>query len=103
MSIITTPAARLRSALRMALAATSACLGMGLLMWFLITGPAQQVGTAMIWAGLALLVLIPVLNVIAVLLDEWSVKPRTFAWAAAGVLLLLVVSTLYKIWKSGSL
>jgi hypothetical protein len=95
-----TLAARLRSSLRMALAATSACLGMGLLMWFLVTGPAQEVATALIWTGLGLLVLIPVLNVIAVLLDEWSATPRTFAWAAVGVLLLLVISTAYKIWKA---
>jgi hypothetical protein len=91
---------RLRSALRIALAATSACLGMGLLMWFLVTGPAQQVATALIWTGLALLVLIPALNVVAVLLDEWTTRPRVFAWAAVGVLLLLAISTAYKIWKA---
>ena len=98
-----TLAARLRSSLRIALAATSACLGMGLLMWFLVTGPVQAVATALIWTGLALLVMIPALNVVSVLLDEWSATPRTFAWAAAGVLLLLVISTAYKIWKSGVL
>lgn len=98
MSTITL-AARLRSALRIALAATSACLGMGLLMWFLGASPAQQVGTAMIWGGLGLLVLIPALNVVAVLLDEWPAKPRTFALAAGVVLLLLIISTAYKIWK----
>lgn len=101
MSTLTlTLAARLRSSLRIALAATSACLGMGLAMWFLVSGPAHAVATAMIWAGLALLVLIPALNVVAVLLDEWSATPRAFAWAAAGVLLLLILSTAYKIWKS---
>ncbi len=99
MSTITL-ATRLRSSLRIALAATSACLGMGLLMWFLVTGPAQEVATALIWTGLALLVLIPALNVVAVLLDEWSARPRAFAWAAVGVLVLLVVSTAYKIWKA---
>jgi len=97
-----TLATRLRSSLRITLAATSACLGMGLLMWFLVTGPVQEVATALIWTGLALLVLIPALNVVAVLLDEWSATPRTFAWAAAGVLLLLVISTAYKIWSSGA-
>jgi hypothetical protein len=97
MSTITL-AARLRSALRIALAATSACLGMGLMMWFLVTGPAQQVGTAMIWTGLVMLVLIPAFNVVAVLLDEWPARPRTFAWAAGGVLLLLIISTVYKVW-----
>jgi hypothetical protein len=95
-----TLAIRLRSSLRIALAATSACLGMGLAMWFLVSGPAQEVATAMIWAGLALLVLIPAMNVVAVLLDEWTTTPRTFAWAAVGVLLLLVISTAYKIWKA---
>lgn len=84
----------------MALAATSACLGMGLAMWLLWAGPGQDVGTAMIWVGLAILVSIPVLNVVAVLLDEWAAKPRTFAFAAIGVLLLLIVSTGYKIWKA---
>ena len=59
-----------------------------------------EVGTAMVWVGLAMLVLIPALNVVAVLLDEWSAKPRTFAFAAASVLVLLVVSTAYKIWKA---
>jgi len=97
-----TLAIRLRSALRIALAATSACLGMGLLMWFLVSGPAQPVATSLIWAGLGLLVLIPALNVVAVLLDEWSTKPRTFALAAGGVLLLLVLSTAYKVWSSGA-
>ncbi len=95
-------ATRLRSSLRIALAATSACLGMGLVMWFLVSGPAQAVATAMIWAGLALLVVIPAMNVVAVLLDEWSATPRAFAWAAAGVLALLVISTAYKIWRAGS-
>jgi hypothetical protein len=93
-----TLAARLRSSLRIALAATSACLGMGLLMWFLVTGAVQEVATALIWTGLALLVLIPALNVVAVLLDEWRATRRTFAWAAAGVLLLLAGSTAYKVW-----
>jgi uncharacterized membrane protein len=92
-----TAASQLRSWLRMALAATSACLGMGLVMWLLWAGPGRQVGTAMIWVGLGILVLIPVLNVVAVLLDEWSAKPRTFAMAAIGVLLLLIVSTAYKL------
>lgn len=90
---------RLRAALRIALAATSACLGLGLLMWFLVTGPVQEVATALIWTGLALLVMIPALNVLAVLFDEWTTRPRVFAWAAVGVLLLLAISTAYKIWE----
>ena len=91
-----TVAAQLRSGLRIALAATSACLGMGLAMWLLWAGPGREIGTAMIWVGLAILVLIPALNVVAVLLDEWSAKPRTFALAAGGVLVLLIISTAYK-------
>jgi uncharacterized membrane protein len=90
-------ASTLRSWLRIALAATSACLGMGLALWLLWAGPGREVGIAMIWVGLAMLVLIPVLNVVAVLLDEWSAKPRTFALAAGGVLLLLIISTAYKL------
>lgn len=92
-----TAAARLRASLRIALAATSACLGMGLAMWLLWTGPGQAVGAAMIWVGLGILVLIPILNVVAVLLDEWSEQPRTFALAAIGVLVLLIISTAYKL------
>lgn len=93
-------ASTLRSWLRTALAATSACLGMGLAMWLLWAGPGREVGTAMIWVGLVILVLIPALNVVAVLLDEWSARPRTFALAAAGVLVLLIISTVYKLLKN---
>lgn len=101
MSTITlTIAVRLRSSLRIALAATSASLGMGLAMWLLWVGPGRDVGTAMIWVGLGMLVLIPALNVVAVLLDEWSAKPRTFALAAGGVLVLLIISTAYKLLKN---
>lgn len=93
-------ASKLRSWLRIALAVTSACLGMGLAMWLLWAGPGREVGTAMIWVGLAMLVLIPALNVVAVLLDEWSATPRRFALAAGGVLVLLIISTVYKLLKS---
>lgn len=90
-------ASRLRSWLRIALAATSAALGFGLVMSFLVSGPVAEVATSMIWAGLGLLVLIPVLNVLAVALDELAAPQRRFAFAAIGVILLLVVSTLYKL------
>lgn len=90
-------ATRLRSWLRVALAATSACLGMGLVMFFLVSGPAAEVATALIWTGLGLLVLIPALNVVAVFLDEWSSKPRVFALAALGVLVLLIATTVFKL------
>ncbi|GMV21160.1 MAG: hypothetical protein AMXMBFR57_11090 [Acidimicrobiia bacterium] len=82
-------AATLRTWLRTALAATSACLGMGLLMSFLVTGPAAEVAVALVWTGIGLLLLVPVGNVIAVLIDEWRQPSRTFAWAALAVLALL--------------
>lgn len=96
---MTTPmlAAWLRSWLRIALAATSACLGLGLTMSFLVTGPAAEVATALIWTGLGLLVLVPALNVVAVFLDEWGSQRRVFAWAALAVLLLLLATTVYKL------
>jgi len=94
-------ATRLRSWLRLALAATSACLGMGLVMFFLVSGPAAQVATALIWTGLGLLVTIPALNVVAVFLDEWSSRPRVFALAALGVLVLLIATTVYKLRQAG--
>lgn len=90
-------AARLRSGLRILLAATSACLGLGLVMSFLVTGPVVQVATAMVWTGLGLLVIVPVLNVVAVFVDEWTAGRRAFAYAAAGVILLLVATTIYKL------
>ena len=92
-----TPAARLRSWLRIALAATSACLALGLTMSFLVSGPAAEVATALIWTGLALLVSVPVFNVVAVFLDEWASTRRRFAWAAFSVLVLLVVTTIYQL------
>jgi hypothetical protein len=73
----------------MALAATSACLGLGLLMSFLVTGPVAEVAVALVWTGIGLLLLVPVGNVISVFVDEWRQTPRTFAWAALAVLALL--------------
>lgn len=93
-------ASQLRAGLRIGLAATSACLGMGLAMWLLWPGAGREVGTAMIWVGLTILVLIPIVNVVAVLLDEWASPTRRFALAAAGVLLLLIISTAYKFLRS---
>lgn len=90
-------AARLRSGLRILLAATSACLGLGLVMSFLATGPVVQVATSMVWTGLALLVIVPVLNVVAVFIEEWAAGRRAFAWAAVGVILLLVATTVYRL------
>jgi hypothetical protein len=90
-------ASRLRSWLRIALAATSATLGLGLALFFTVSGPAAAVATALLWSGLGLLVLIPVLNVLAVALDEWASRRHTFAFAAIGVILLLVATTVYKL------
>lgn len=87
---------RLRSWLRIALAATSATLGLGLVLFFLVTGPAAEVATALLWTGLGLLVVIPVLNVVAVFFDELASTHRRFAWAAAGVLVLLIATTIYR-------
>jgi hypothetical protein len=81
---------RLRSWLRIALAATSACLAMGLVASLMVSGPAAPVADALIWTGLGLLVSIPVLNVVAVYFDEWVQPRRTFAWAALVVLVLVV-------------
>jgi len=92
-----TMASRLRSMLRIGLAATSATLGLGLLMHFLVSGPAAEVATALIWTGLAMLVSIPVLNLLAVTLDEWASNRRAFAFVALGVILLLVATTIYKL------
>lgn len=73
----------------MALAATSACLGLGLLMSFLVAGPVAEVALALVWTGIGLLLLVPVGNVVAVFVEEWRQTPRTFAWAALAVLALL--------------
>jgi hypothetical protein len=91
-------AALIRSSLRQALAATSACLGLGLVMFFLVKGPAAEAAIALLWTGLGLLVLVPVFNVVAVLLDERRKTPPTFAWVAAAVLALLVWTVIEKIW-----
>lgn len=87
---------RLRSWLRIALAATSATLGLGLALFFTVSGPASEVATALLWTGLALLVAIPALNVVAVFFDELASTRRRFAWAAAGVIVLLIATTLYR-------
>jgi uncharacterized membrane protein len=83
------PSAPLRRMLRMILMATSALLALGLTMSLLVTGPAAEAATALIWVGLGLLVLVPVLNVVGVLIDEWHAADRRFAAAAVAVLALL--------------
>jgi uncharacterized membrane protein len=73
----------------MILMATSALLALGLAMSLLVTGPAAAAATALIWVGLGLLVLVPILNVVCVLIDEWHAADRRFAAAAVAVLVLL--------------
>ena len=82
-------ATTLRSWLRLAMAGTSACLGLGLAVAMLMTGPVAEVGVALIWTGIGLLILVPVVNVLAVFLEEWPDRPRRFAWAALAVLALM--------------
>jgi uncharacterized membrane protein len=89
--------AQLREALRVALMATSACLGMGLVMSLLVAGPARPAAIALIWIGLGLLVLVPVGNVVAVLIEEWPAKPRTFAYVAMGVIAVLVWAVMQRL------
>lgn len=88
-----TVASAIRSSLRLALAGTSACLGLGLLMWVLVSGPIAEVALALIWTGVGLLLLVPIFNVAAVLLDEWRRDTRVYAWAALAVLALLAWTT----------
>lgn len=90
-------ATRLREALRTALLATTACLGMALGLSLLVAGPARPAATALIWTGLGLLVLVPVGNVLAVLVEEWPARPRTFAWVALGVMAVLVWAVLQRL------
>lgn len=90
-------ATRLREALRMALLATSATLGMGLVLSLLVAGPARQAATALIWTGLGLLVLVPVGNVIAVLIEEWPARPRTFAYVALAVIAVLTWAVMQRL------
>ncbi len=97
---MTTPAtspSRLRQALRVVLMATSASLAMGLTLSFLVSGPAAQAAEALVWTGLAMLVAIPVLNVVGVLIDEWRRREWRFAAAAIAVLLLLAYTIADKI------
>lgn len=86
---MSTAATTLRSWLRLALAGTSACLGLGLAAALLVPGPVADVGVALIWTGIGLLILVPVVNVLAVFLEEWRDRPRRFAWAALAVLALM--------------
>jgi uncharacterized membrane protein len=92
-----TSSSRLRQGLRLILLSTSAALAMGLALSLLLAGPAEQAATSLVWLGLGLLVIIPVLNVVAVLLDEWREPDRRFAAAAVVVLVLLAYTTASKL------
>jgi hypothetical protein len=59
-----TSSSRLRQGLRLILLSTSAALAMGLALSLLLAGPAEQAATSLVWLGLGLLVIIPVLNVV---------------------------------------
>lgn len=94
----TTPASSsLRAVLRILLMATSALLAVGLTMSLLVSGPAAAVATALLWTGLALLVSLPVLNVVSVLIDEWKSEDRRFAAAALAVLALMAYTIASKL------
>lgn len=92
-----TSASSLRRVLRTVLMATAALLAVGLAMSLLVSGPAAHAAAALVWTGLGLLLIIPALNVVAVLLDEWHAKDRRFAAAAIVVLVLLAYTTAEKL------
>lgn len=82
--------------LRLMLMATSATLAMGVVLSLVVDGPAAPVAEALVWLGLGMLVMIPVLNVVDVLIIEWRLKEWPFAGAAAVVLLMLA----YTFWSA---
>lgn len=87
----------LRRALRVVLMATSATLAMGLALSLVVAGPAAPVAEALVWTGLAMLVVIPVLNVIDVLIIECRLKEWPFAGAAFAVLVMLAYTLVDKL------
>ena len=103
MTRATSAPSRLRHGLRLLLMATSASLALGLVLSLLTTGPAALVASAMVWLGLGMLVVVPALNVVAVLIDEWHTADRRFAAAAMAVLLLLAYTTIAKLGLVGEL
>ena len=94
-----TNSSSLRRATRVALMATAASLAMGLTLSILVVGPAAPVAVALVWLGLAMLVAIPVLNVVDVLITEWRLKEWPFVGAAAAVLALLSYAIAIKLWR----
>jgi len=89
----------LRRVLRVVLMATSATLALGLVLSLIVSGPTAPIGDAMVWLGLAMLVAIPVFNVIDVLIIECRLKEWPFAGAALAVLALLTYTVVEKLSK----
>lgn len=89
----------LKDALRLALMATSATLALGLALSLVVAGPAAPAAGALVWLGLGMLVVLPVLNVIDVLIIECRLKEWPFAGAAAAVLVLLAYTVVEKLSK----
>jgi uncharacterized membrane protein len=97
MNTPTPPLSALGRAIRTSLMATSATLAMGLALSLLLGGPAALVGEKLVWLGLAMLIAIPVANVVDVLIIEWRLKEWPFVGAAIGVLLLLAYAIISKL------
>lgn len=87
----------LKHVLRLALMATSATLATGLALSLIVAGPAAPVAEALVWTGLGMLVMIPVLNVIDVLIIECRLKEWPFAGAAFAVLVMLAYTMIDKL------
>jgi hypothetical protein len=91
------PLSALGRAIRTALMATSATLALGVALSVVFAGPAAPAADALVWLGLAMLVTIPVLNVIDVLTIEWCLKEWPFVGAAIAVLVLLAYAVVSKL------
>ena len=85
----TEPFSPLKRALRVALFTTSATLAMGLVLSLVASGLTAPVAQALVWVGLAMLVTIPIVNVIDVLMIEWRLKEWPFVGAAVAVIAML--------------
>ena len=82
---------------RMVLVVTTATLAMGLALSLIVSGPAAPVASALLWIGLAMLLTIPILNVIDVLIIECRLKEWPFAGAAVAVLVMLAYTLIDKL------
>ena len=84
-----TPLSTVRKVAVLALMSTAATLAMGLALSLLVGAPAAPAAEALVWAGLAALVALPLLNVVDLLVAEWRSKDWPFVAVAIVVLLLL--------------